>query len=30
MSLQTFIDEPDHVAEIRRHIKRFVAAEAPR
>ena len=30
MSLQTFIDEPDHVAEIRRQIKRFVAAEAPR
>ena len=30
MSLQTFIDERDHVAEIRRQIKRFVAAEAPR
>ena len=29
MSPQTFIDEADHMAEIRRQIKRFVAAEAP-
>ena len=30
MSLQTFIDEPHHITEIRNQIKRFVAREAPR
>ncbi len=27
---QTFADEPDHVTELRRQLRRFVAAEAPR
>lgn len=30
MSLQTFADEAEHIAEIRRQMRRFVAAEAPR
>lgn len=30
MSLQTFADEAEHIAEIRRQMQRFVAAEAPR
>ncbi len=28
--MQTFVDEPDHVAELRRQLKRFVAEKAPR
>jgi alkylation response protein AidB-like acyl-CoA dehydrogenase len=28
--MQTFIDEPDHVAELRRQLRRFVAEQAPR
>ena len=30
MSLQSFADEAEHIAEIRRQMRRFVAAEAPR
>jgi alkylation response protein AidB-like acyl-CoA dehydrogenase len=30
MSFQTFADEPDHVTELRRQLRRFVTAEAPR
>ncbi|MEQ8857981.1 MAG: acyl-CoA dehydrogenase family protein [Pseudomonadales bacterium] len=28
--MQTFIDEPEHIAELRRQLKRFVSAKAPR
>jgi len=28
--MQTFTDEPDHVAELRRQLRRFVAEQAPR
>jgi len=30
MPFQTFADEPDHVSELRRQLRRFVATEAPR
>ncbi|MFU8815238.1 MAG: acyl-CoA dehydrogenase family protein [Pseudomonadales bacterium] len=30
MAFQTFADEPDHVTELRRQLRRFVATEAPR
>jgi alkylation response protein AidB-like acyl-CoA dehydrogenase len=30
MSFQTFADEPEHLAELRRQLRRFVALEAPR
>lgn len=30
MSLQTFADEPDHIGELRRQLRRFVETRAPR
>jgi alkylation response protein AidB-like acyl-CoA dehydrogenase len=30
VTFQTFADEPDHVAELRRQLRRFVAEQAPR